>query len=94
MNDPIGEVCAVCGKEIGMLDSSFYSKGLNDDIGQTFHVSCGMSLTIKQAVAAERERCAKIASDYADAHCFSTLLSMAGSEIAASIRAEKTGGGE
>lgn len=38
---PIGEICAGCGKEIGMLEGSYYRKMPGDDIGQTFHSMCG-----------------------------------------------------
>lgn len=38
---PIGEICAGCGKEIGMLEGSYYRKSPGDDIGKTFHTFCG-----------------------------------------------------
>src|SRR5580765_3481102 len=34
------EICADCGKEIGMLEPSYYRKG-DDDIGRAYHATCG-----------------------------------------------------
>jgi len=34
------EICADCGKKIGMLEPSYYRKG-DDDIGRAYHAACG-----------------------------------------------------
>lgn len=42
------EICADCGKPIGMSEGSYYKKaGDNSDIGQTFHSLCGDPFGLK-----------------------------------------------
>lgn len=55
------ELCIGCGKPIEPGQSSYYRKNPVDDIGGSFHSACGDPLGINAAIAAERERCAKIA---------------------------------
>lgn len=43
----IGETCADCGKEIGMLDASYYRKEPGDEIGKSYHSRCGDLFGIK-----------------------------------------------
>jgi hypothetical protein len=55
------ETCAECGKPIEIGQGSYYRKNPTDDLGQTFHSTCGDPLGIDRAVAKERKRCADIA---------------------------------
>jgi hypothetical protein len=41
------ETCADCGKPIAMHEGSYYRKDPADDIGRTFHSTCGDPLGIK-----------------------------------------------
>ena len=42
------EICADCGKPIGVNEGSYYRKlGDNSDIGQTFHAMCGDPFGLK-----------------------------------------------
>lgn len=60
------ETCAECGKPIEMGQGSFYIPApAGADFGKTYHSGCGDPLGIKAAIAAERERCAKICDEAA-----------------------------
>lgn len=38
----VGAICDFCGKEIGMLDASYYARGPEEDIGRTLHAVCAI----------------------------------------------------
>lgn len=41
------ETCADCGKEIGMLEASYYRKDPCGDFGKTYHSACGDPFGVK-----------------------------------------------
>lgn len=86
MNTRIGEICAGCGNEIGMLQASYYSKDPTCDIGKTYHSHCGDPFGIEAKIAAEREACAKVA-EWTDHGENRPKAKAANDRIAAAIRA-------
>lgn len=65
MSSFIGATCDDCGKEIGMLDASYYKQVPGSDIGKQFHSHCGDPFGIR-VLKAENERLRKGIQDYLD----------------------------